>query len=105
MVEYPKKFPPLGAKQRLLDDKIIKLTELSLLKEWQKQLIIQVFDSATHELTDIVEFRESLETAKDIFHMQGEGKHKNKKPKQSGECHHSSKSEHRKGSNQDAKHL
>ena len=53
--------------------------EFSLPKEWQKQLIVQGFDSETQGLTQIVKLYEHLETAKEIFHMNGEGNHQNKK--------------------------
>ena len=56
MVEYLEKFRPFGAGKRLLDDNVIELVEFSLPKEWQKQLIIQVFDSASQGLTELVKF-------------------------------------------------
>ena len=50
--------------------------KLSFLKERQKKLIIQGFDSATQGLTEIVEFCKRLENAEGIFHTQGEVNHK-----------------------------
>ena len=47
MVEYLKKSSPFETGQRLPEDEILELVELSLLKDWQKQLIIQGFDLAT----------------------------------------------------------
>ena len=79
MVKYLEKSPPFGEVQNLPEDKILKLVQFSIPKEWQKELIIQGFDSATQGLTDIVEFYKRLETAEDILNMQGEGDHKNKK--------------------------
>ena len=67
MVDYLEKFPPFGAGQRLLEDKILKLVEFSLPKDWKKELIIQGFDSAIQGLTKIVKFCEHLETAEEIF--------------------------------------
>ena len=78
MVEYLEKFRPFGAGKRLLDDNVIELVEFSLPKEWQKQLIIQVFDSASQGLTELVKFWEHLETAEGFFHTQGEGNYQNK---------------------------
>ena len=79
MVEYLEKFPPFGARQRLPEDDILELVKLSLPKEWQKELTIQGFESATQGLTDLVKFSERLETAEEIFQTQGEGHHQNKK--------------------------
>ena len=79
IIEYLKKFPPFGAGQRLPEDKILELVEFSLPEKWQKSLVVQGFDSATHGLTELVEFCESLETAKEIFQTQGVGNHENKK--------------------------
>ena len=62
MVEYLDKFPPFCAGQRLPEYDILDLIELSLLKECQKELIIQGFDSATQRLTELVKFCECLET-------------------------------------------
>ena len=67
MVEYLKKIPPFGAGQRLPEDDILDLVEFSLLKEWQKKLIIQGFKSANQGLTDLVEFCDCLKTAEEIF--------------------------------------
>ena len=85
MIKYLDKFPPFEEGQRLPEDDILELVEISLLNEWQKELIIQVFDSATQGLTDIVKFCERLETAEEIFQTQGEVNHQNKKTKQSVE--------------------
>ena len=77
--------------------------EFSLLKEWQKQLIIQELDSATQGLTEIVYFYERLETAKEIPPTQGEVNYQNKNIKKSSKYHQSSKLMHSKGSNQATK--
>ena len=82
MIKYLKTFPPFEVGQRLPEDDILELVELSLLNEWQKELIIQVFDSETQGLTDIFKFCERLETTEEIFQTQGEGNHQNKKTKQ-----------------------
>ena len=47
MVEYLEKFLPFGAGQFLPEDEILELVEFSLPKEWQKEVTIQGFDSAT----------------------------------------------------------
>ena len=78
MVDYLKKFPSFGIGQGLLDDEILQLVEFLLPGEWQKELIIKGFDSATQSLTELVELCEILETANEIFHMQGEGRYQNK---------------------------
>ena len=78
MVDYLEKFPPFGAGQCLPEDKILKLVEFSVPKEWQKELIIQGFDSSTQGLTELVELYERLKTAEEIFQTQGEGNHQNK---------------------------
>ena len=85
MIKYLDKSPPFEEGQRLPKYEILQLVEFSLLNEWQKELIIQVFDSKTQGLTDIVKFCESLETSKEIFQTQGEVNHQNKKTKQSVE--------------------
>ena len=69
--------------------------------EFQKELIIQLFESTNQLPTDLVNFCERLETAEENFQTQGEGKHK--KPKQSGESHQSDKTAQRKQSHQSAK--
>ena len=87
MIKYLKTFPPFEEGQRLPEDDILELVEFSLLNEWQKELIIQVFDYETQGLTDLVKFCERLETTEEIFQTQGEGNHQNKKTKQSVERH------------------
>ena len=47
MVEYLEKFQPFGIVQGLPDNNFLELVELSLPREWQKELIIQGFDSET----------------------------------------------------------
>ena len=79
MVEYLKKFPPFGAGQLLPEDDILELVEFSLPKECQKELTIQGFDSVTQSLVELVEFCERLKTTEEIFLMQDEGNHQNKK--------------------------
>ena len=64
MVEYLEKFPPFGSGQRLPEYEILELVEFSLPKNWQKELIIQGFDSTTKGLTELVEFYKFLKTAK-----------------------------------------
>ena len=56
------------------------MVEFSILKELQKELIIQKFESAIQGLIDIVEFCECLATSEEIFQTQGERNHQNKKP-------------------------
>ena len=53
--------------------------EFSLSREWQKELIIQGFYYIAQGITDIVEICERLETAEEIFQMQGELNHQSKK--------------------------
>ena len=65
--------------QGLPDDYILDLVELFLLREWQKALTFQWFDSTTQGLTDIVEFCEPLDTSKEILHTLVEVQHQNKK--------------------------
>ena len=91
MVDYLENLLTFGAGQHIPEENILKLVEFSLPKEWQKELIIQGFDSSTKGLAELVEFCERLETAEEIFQTQGEGNHQNKKTKQSGECHQYSK--------------
>ena len=79
MVEYPIHFPPLGAGQRLPDKEILKQVEFSLLREWQKELIIQGFNSTTQGLMKPVKLCERLETAEKFFHTQDKINHQNKK--------------------------
>ena len=100
LVKYLDNFPPFGAGQHLPEEEILELVEFSLPKEWQKELIIQGFDSTTQGLTDLVELCESLETAEEIFQTHGEGNHQNKKLKQSGERHQPAMLAESKGSNQ-----
>ena len=54
MAEYLKKFLPSGDRQRLPRNDILEILELSLPKEWQKQLIIQGFDSETQGLRSLL---------------------------------------------------
>ena len=68
MVEYLEKVPVFGSVQHLPEDKIIELVEFLLPKEWQKEMIIQGFDSATQGLTELVKFCERLGTAMGIFY-------------------------------------
>ena len=55
------------------------MVEFSLPKEWQKELIIQGFDSANLGFAELAEFCERLETAEEIFHTQGEVNHQKRK--------------------------
>ena len=80
MIKYLDKFPPFDAGQRLPEDESLEMVEFSLLNEWQKELIIQVFDSETQGLTDLVNFCERLETSEEIFQTQGEVNHQKTKP-------------------------
>ena len=73
------KFTPFGSRQCLPDNKILKLVQFSLPGVWIKELIIQGFDSANQEFTDLVQLCKSLETSKKNFQKQGEGNHKKKK--------------------------
>ena len=67
MVEYSTKLSSLGAGQLLTEDKILNILGFLLLKEWQKELIIQGFDPATQGISELVKFCEHLETAEKIF--------------------------------------
>ena len=102
IVDYLKKLPIFGYNQGLPEDDIIELVKLFLPREWQKELIIQEFYSATQGLTEFVNFCERLETSEEIFQMQGEGPHKKT---QSIECHQSFKSVQSKKSYQAANPL
>ena len=55
MVEYLENFPPFVSNQDLPEDKILYMAEFSLPREFQKELIIQGFDSMTQGLTELVE--------------------------------------------------
>ena len=66
MVEYLEKFPPFGFGQGLSDNDILELVELSLPRDYQKELNIQEFDSATQRLTELGEFCERLENSEEI---------------------------------------
>ena len=79
MVKYLKKLLPLWAVQPLPKDEIFELVQFSIPKEWEKEIIIQGFDSKTQGLTELVNFCEHLKTAEEIFQKHGEGHHKNKK--------------------------
>ena len=74
-MEYLKKFRSSGIGQGLPDEKILKLVELSVNREWQKEIIIKDFDSVNQGLTELVEFCERLETAERNFQTQGEVQH------------------------------
>ena len=65
MVEYLKKFPPFREVKRLPDDDILELVEFSLPEEWQKELIIQGFDSTNQGLTKLIDFLERIVTKKE----------------------------------------
>ena len=64
MIKYLEKFPLFGAGQQLPEYEILNLVEFSLPKEWQKELIVQGFYSATQGLTDLIEFCERRKIAK-----------------------------------------
>ena len=55
MVDYLENLPPFGINQDLTEDDIFYLEEFSLPREFQKELIIQGFDSMTQGLTELVE--------------------------------------------------
>ena len=78
-MEYLEKLPPFGENQVLPEDDIIKLVGFFMPSECQKELIIQGFDSTTQGLTEIFNFCERLETAKNVFLTQGKGPHSNRK--------------------------
>ena len=99
MVNYIKNFSPFRSGQRLPEYDILELVEFSLPKKWQKELIIQGFDSVTQGLTELVKFCERLETAEEILKTQGEGNQQNRKTNQSSERHQSVKLAQRKRSN------
>ena len=99
MVDELYKFPPFGITQGLPDNEIINLVDFLLPKEWQKELIIQGFESMTQGLTELIKFCKHLETSGEYFQMQGEGQQP-KKFRQSGEYHQSSNPSYSKGSYQ-----
>ena len=72
--------PTFGDEQFIPKDEMLEIMDLSLPEEWQKQMIIQGFDSATQGLAQLVGFCESLETAEEIIRAKGEGNHQIKKP-------------------------
>ena len=45
MIKYLEKFPPSRVGKRPTEDEILELIEFSLPEEWQKELIIQGFES------------------------------------------------------------
>ena len=53
--------------QGLPDNKIIEIVNFEITLEWQEHILIQLFDSATKIIIEIVEFWKQLDTAKEIL--------------------------------------
>ena len=102
MVEYMQDFPTYGNNQGLPGDYIIEFMEYSLPCEWQKQLLVQGFDSSTKKLYELIDFCNHMETAEEIYYGNGELTHHDKKTKQSSSRNQSVNPDS-KGSNQTAK--
>ena len=102
MVEYMQDFPTYGNNQGLPGDYIIEFMEYSLPCEWQKQLLVQGFDSSTKKLYELIDFCKHMETAEEIYYGNGELTHHDKKTKQSSSRNQSVNPDS-KGSNQTAK--
>ena len=69
-------------------------------REWQKEPIIQGFDSTTQGITELIELYDHLENDKEISRRNVNNNTKRKKPKQSSELHQYAKSSQRKVSQQ-----
>ena len=64
IVEYLKKLPPFGNYQGFPEDKIINLDKFYIPYEWQKQLLMQGFNSSANSPNGLIEFYKQLKTDK-----------------------------------------
>ena len=78
MVYYLEYFSPFSQHQGLPEDDLIDIVYFALPCEWQKQLLVQDYESSGKDLYEIFELCERLDTAKDIYDNQGERKKHNK---------------------------
>ena len=67
IVEYLEHFLPFIIAQGLPYEKITKIAEFALTREWQKKIPVQEFESASKSTNKLVEFCEYLEMSVDII--------------------------------------
>lgn len=60
MVDYLENTSQFGKNQRLTEDEIIDIMDYSLPRDFQRQLLVQGFDSGGKDLCKLVEFCEHL---------------------------------------------
>ena len=87
MVDYLKNFLKFGRNQGLSEDEILELVGFVLSHVWQKQLLVQGFDTSTNILNYLIEFCKRLDTEEESFNERGDGSHPNKKPNQFDASH------------------
>ena len=65
---YLDQFPPFGNRSQMLPtDEVMEHMEFAIPHSWQKQMILQGFNTVEHTMDEFLEFCERLETAEDIF--------------------------------------
>jgi len=78
MNEYLAMFTPDGAANKLPEDEIIENLEFAIPTKWRKAMIMHGFDPVEHDIGDMVEFCERLETTEDIHDSQFKDKNNGK---------------------------
>ena len=77
---YLESFPPHnGRDQCLPDDEVLEHLEFAIPNSWQKQMIMQGFNTLEHTMEDFVGFCERLEFSEDIYDSSYSGQKANTK--------------------------
>ena len=65
--KYLESFPPYNENQNLPDDEVLEHFEFAIPNSWQKQMVLQGFNTLEHTTEEFVEFCERLEFSKDFY--------------------------------------
>ena len=65
--KYLESFPPYNENQKLPDDELLEHFEFAIPNAWQKQMVLQGFNTLEHTTEEFVEFCEQLEFSKDFI--------------------------------------
>ena len=65
--KYLESFPPYNEDQKLPDDEVLEHFEFAIPNAWQKQMVLQGFNTLEHTTEEFVEFCERLEFSEDFY--------------------------------------
>ena len=77
--KYLESFPPYREGQSLPDDEVLEHLEFAIPNSWQKQMVLQGFNTLEHTMEEFIEFCERLEFSEDIYDSSHVGQKANTK--------------------------